>query len=417
MKKESSIPSIIGCLVVQLCVGILYLWSVFRSPVQATFGMSTSAVTMVSSIMLFGFVLGNLIGGFINDKKNPKFANIIGVVLFALGIGLTGLLNEKTSGLIYVTYCAMGGLGSGIAYGACISCIQKWLPHKRGFASGLAVSAFGLSTVVFTPVSNWLMKIFKTGEAVLANGAQTITVNFMAVFFILAGVFAILGLVACAFIRLPSEDYIKSLNIPASKSPMNQKNFTLGEAMKTVPFWCIFLSIFFINGTWNLTSPIIKTLGMERGLTEALAVFAVSFTGIPNAAGRLLMASLSDKIGRIPTMIILCVMTLVGAICMTFVTGIPYIVIVGIIAFAYGGPSALNAAMSTDFFGPKNSGTNYGVIMLALGFSSIFFNWISTTFLKSDPVPTFIMAAITAVIPVILMYIISRYQKKNAAAK
>ena len=125
MKKESSLPSIIGCLVVQLCVGILYLWSVFRSPVQATFEMTTKAVTMVSSIMLFGFVLGNLIGGFINDKKNPKFANIIGVILFALGIGLTGLLNKSTSGLIYVTYCAMGGLGSGIAYGACISCIQK----------------------------------------------------------------------------------------------------------------------------------------------------------------------------------------------------------------------------------------------------------------------------------------------------
>lgn len=408
MKKESSLPSIIGCLVVQLCVGILYLWSVFRTPVQNTFGMTTSAVTMVSSIMLFSFVLGNLVGGFINDKKNPKFANVIGVVLFALGIGLTGLLTAKTSSLIYLTYCIMGGLGSGIAYGACISCIQKWLPHKRGFASGLAVSAFGLSTVVFTPVSNWLI-----GRFTLDDG----TVNFMAVFFILAGVFAVLGLIACVFIKLPTENYIKSLNIPASKSPMGQKNYTLGEAIKTVPFWCIFLSIFFINGTWNLTSPIIKTLGMERGLTESLAVFAVSFTGIPNAAGRLLMASLSDKIGRIPTMIILCAMTLVGAICMTFITGIPYIVVVGVIAFAYGGPSALNAAMSTDFFGPKNSGTNYGVIMLALGFSSIFFNWISTTFLKSDPVPTFIMAAITAVVPVLLMYIISRYQKKEAKAK
>ena len=408
MKKESSLPSIIGCLVVQLCVGILYLWSVFRTPVQNTFGMTTSAVTMVSSIMLFSFVLGNRVGGFINDKKNPKFANVIGVILFALGIGLTGLLNAKTSSLIYLTYCIMGGLGSGIAYGACISCIQKWLPHKRGFASGLAVSAFGLSTVVFTPVSNWLI-----GRFTLDDG----TANFMAVFFILAGVFAVLGLIACVFIKLPTENYIKSLNIPASKSPMGQKNYTLGEAIKTVPFWCIFLSIFFINGTWNLTSPIIKTLGMDRGLTESLAVFAVSFTGIPNAAGRLLMASLSDKIGRIPTMIILCAMTLVGAICMTFITGIPYIVVVGVIAFAYGGPSALNAAMSTDFFGPKNSGTNYGVIMLALGFSSIFFNWISTTFLKSDPVPTFIMAAITAVVPVLLMYIISRYQKKDAKAK
>ena len=57
-------------------------------------------------------------------------------------MGLTGLLNENNSGLIYLTYCIMGGLGSGFAYSACLSCIQKWLPHRRGFASGIACAAF-----------------------------------------------------------------------------------------------------------------------------------------------------------------------------------------------------------------------------------------------------------------------------------
>ena len=400
--QKSPWVAIIGCLVVQLCVGIIYLWSVFSNSVVASFGWNAASAKMVSSYMLFAFVFGNLIGGFLNDKKGPKFTCVAGVILFALGVFCTGFLTSSTIGLINLTYCVMGGLGSGFAYGACISCIQKWLPHRRGFASGLAVSAFGLSTVVFTPVSQWLMTLF--------TDADTGLVNFRPVFFILGGVFFVIGIVACLFISLPSDEYIKGLNLPAAATS-NAKNYTLGEAMKTVPFWCIFLSIFFINGTWNLTVPLIKGLGMERGLTEALAVFCVSFTGIPNAAGRLIMATVSDKLGRIPTMIILCAMTLVGAICMTFVTGIPYIVVIGLIAFAYGGPSALNAALSTDFFGPKNSGTNYGVIMLALGFSSIFFNAVSSSILGGAVVPTFIMAAVTSVIPVFLMWIISKYQK------
>jgi OFA family oxalate/formate antiporter-like MFS transporter len=235
-------------------------------------------------------------------------------------------------------------------------------------------------------------------------------VNFRPVFLILGCVFFVLGIVACLFISLPSDEYIKSLNLPAA-AVSNVKNYTLGQAMKTVPFWAIFLSIFFINGTWNLATPLIYDLGVERGLTAAMATTCVAMTGIPNAAGRLVMATVSDKIGRTATINVLSVMTLVGAILMCFVTGYAYFAVIMLIAFAYGGPSATNAAISTDFFGPKNSGTNYGVIMLALGFSSVFFNWVSNTFLNGAVIPTFIMAAITAIIPMFLMVVVKKYQK------
>lgn len=398
--------SIVACLVVQLCVGILYLWSAFKGNIVAAYGWSSSVATMVSSYMIFAFVFGNLIGGFINDKKGPKLTCFLGVILFSLGIALSAFV--KTAGLFDLTYAVMAGLGSGFAYGACISCIQKWLPHKRGLASGLACSAFGLSTVVFTPVSNWLMN--------LNRGADGI-VNFVPVFLILAGVFAVLGLVATAFISLPDEEYINSLNLPKA-AVSGAKNFTLGQAIKVPAFWCLFFSIFFINGTWNLCVPLIKDLGMQRGLVEATAIACVSFTGITNAAGRLIMATLSDKIGRSNTMYVLCGITLVGAILMTFIGGYGYFATIALIAFAYGGPSALNAALCTDLFGPKNSGTNYGVAMLALGFSSIFFNFVSGSILHAtveNVTSTFVMGAVTAVIPVFLMFYINNYLKKRDA--
>lgn len=413
-KKQNPWISIIACLVVQMCVGILYLWSALKSNIVAARGWDAAAAGMVSSYMIFAFVFGNLIGGFINDKKGPQLTCFAGMILFAAGIGLSAA--ATSIGMFYVTYAIMAGLGSGFAYGACISCIQKWLPHKRGLASGLACSAFGLSTVIFTPVSTALMNAFKNADGI---------VNFVPVFLILAGVFAVLGLVACCFIKLPGEAYINSLNLPKSAVSSNV-NMTLSQAIKAPAFWALFFSIFFINGTWNLCVPLIKDLGEVRGLATKVAVACVSFTGITNAAGRLIMAALSDKIGRSNTMYVLCGITLVGALLMTFIGGYGYFVTIALIAFAYGGPSALNAALSTDLFGPKNSGTNYGVAMLALGFSSIFFNWVSATFLHAKVdvaagtavgiVPTFIMGAITAIIPVFLMLYINSYLKKRKNA-
>ncbi len=401
---RSSITPIIGCLVIQICVGILYLWSVFKTPIINSFDWSKESATMVSSYMLFAFVTGNLIGGLVNDKKGPRLTAMIGIVMFSAGVGLTGLLTKDTINWMNLTYAVLGGLGSGFAYGACISCIQKWLPHRKGLASGLAVSAFAFSTVIFTPIS----------QALMAANTVTGFVNFKPVFLTLSTVFLVFGLVGTFFIKLPTAEYLRSLpTTPTSGKIFTGRNFTLFEAMKKPVFWLIFIELLFINGTWTLSIPLIKNLGMQRGLSEAAAIAVVSLTGFFNAAGRLVMATVSDKLGRVSTIIILSVLTFVGAILMILnVPGAGFIVAISIIAFGYGGPASTNAALVTDFFGPKNSGTNYGVIMLALGFSSVLFNTISSYFLKGDVTKTYIMAAASAIVPIIMMIIINARMKK-----
>ncbi len=406
--RQSAVVPVIGCLIIQICVGILYLWSVFKSPIVTSFNWTVEAATMVSSYMLFAFVTGNLIGGFLNDRKGPRITATLGIIMFSLGVGLTAFLTPDTISWMNLTYCVLGGLGSGFAYGACVSCVQKWLPHRRGLASGLTVSAFAFSTVIFAPVSNALM------TAHTVDGI----VNFKPVFLTLAVVFLIAGLIGCVLVRLPDEEYKKKLPAtPVSSKVHTGKECTLGQAMKTLPFWCIFLELLFINGTWTLSIPLIKGLGVERGLTEAAAILTLSITGIFNAGGRLIMATLSDKIGRTTTIIVLSVLTFIGAgLIMLGVQGAGFIVAICIIAFGYGGPASTNAAFTTDFFGAKNSGTNYGVIMLALGFSSVMFNTISAHVLQGDVTKTYTMAAASAIIPIILMLIINRYIKKQRMA-
>lgn len=402
-KKPPLLP-IIGCLVAQLCVGIIYLWSVLKSATMSFYGWESGSVNLIASFMLFAFCVGNFGGGALNDRFGPKKVSFIGIILFGVGIFLASCLPASAPIILfYLTYSIIGGLGVGITYGAILSCIQKWFPHRRGFATGLATAAFGLGTVAFSPVIGVMLE----------------KMNISTTLRILSLVFLAVGLVSCIVIRLPSEEYLAGLPKPAQKKNAitAHRDLTLKEAIKTVPFWCLLLNIFFYNATWNMLNPIIKPLAEARGLSSSLALTCVSLTGLFNAAGRFGMSSLSDKLGRVETIIILCIVTIICAILLMFVRGYLYFIVVLITAFAFGGPSAVNPATSTDFFGAKYSGTNYGVIMLSLGFSSIIFNAISNALVKATGqyYMTFVMGAVTAAITIVLMVIIRICQKKQKA--
>lgn len=400
--QNKRLRAIIGCLLVQLCVGILYLWSVFKQSAINHFGWESGAVNLVASFMLFAFCLGSLTGGALQDRIGPKPVCVMGVALFGSGILISSFLPSSAPIILfYLTYCLIAGIGTGFAYGSVLSCMQKWFPHKRGFATGLGASAFGFSTVVFSPVINMLLNRMD-----LSSTLRTLSI-----------IFLVVGLGACTLISLPDQEYISGLNLPASTTA-NVASKTLREAARTLPFWLLFLGAFLYNGTWNMLTPLIKGLGIERGLSEGAAVLCVSLTGITNAAGRLLMASLSDKLGRITTLTILCITTLASAMLLIFVGGPAYLAVVLITAFAFGGQAAISPATSTDFFGPKYSATNYGVIMLSLGLSSVLFNAVSNALYAASGnyTSTFLMGAVTALGACAAFLFIDRMSKRRNAA-
>ncbi len=402
-KTQSPVLPIIGGLVAMLCVGVIYLWSVLKNATMGYFGWESGSVNLIASIMLFAFCVGNFGGGALNDRFGPKKISFLGVILFGVGIFLSSCVKPGSSiWLFYLTYSAIGGIGVGVSYGALLSCIQKWFPHRRGFATGIATAAFGLGTVAFSPIIGAMLE--KNGN------------NVSATLRILSLVFLVVGLIACCFIQLPTEEYLSKLPKPAPKKNaiVSAREVPLKEAIRTVPFWCILFTIFFYNATWNMLNPIIRPLGEERGLSSALALTCVSLTGVFNAAGRFVMSALSDKLGRVETVVILCVVTIVCALLLMFMGSYAYIVVVLITAFAFGGPSAINPATTTDFFGAKYTGTNYGVAMLSLGFSSIIFNSISNALVKSTGkyAMTFVMGAITAAITIALQLVMKNYKKK-----
>jgi len=403
-RTQSALPSIIGCIALQLCVGVVYMWSVFKLDIVKSFDWSVGPANMVSSYMTLLFVIGNLAGGLICDSKGPKFTATLGICIFAAGIGSTALLNAGTITLIYATYSVVAGFGVGLTYAACLNCMQKWLPHRRGLATGMAVGAFGFSTVILAPAATGLMNRFRTDGVV----------NFMPVFLILAGVLLAVGLLSCIFVKLPTAQYVDALSKPSEKGRIisSRRDYKFSETIRTPLYWAVFFAMFFINGTWNLSVPIIKDLGMARGLSETLAVLAVSIAGVASSCGRLLMSAVSDKIGRISALMSMAAVTLICAVLMTFITSYAFIAVIAIIAFAFGGPAGIFPAACTDFFGSKHSGANYGFVMLSLGLSSVFFNFVSSAFLSGNVVQTYIMAAVSAALSLAAMLLIGAFSKR-----
>ncbi len=402
MKKCVPAPLVIAaCLVVQVCVGVIYIWSVFKAPAMDFHGWEEGSVNLVASFMLFAFCAGNFFGGAAADSGGPQKVCFAGVLLFGCGILISRFIPAGSPIIMfYLSYCLVGGIGSGISYGAMLTCIQRWLPHRRGFATGIGAGAFGLSTVVFSPVADGLIK----------------AAGFDAALGILAAVFLVLGLLACIFVRLPDAEYLAALpKRTEANAAVGAESIPFSKAVRTLPFWLLFLNIFLFNGTWNMLNPLIKGLGLQRGLAETAAVMAVSLTGITNTAGRVLISTFSDRLGRVNTLYMVSAITAVCAALLSFAEGWAYFAVVLLTAFAFGGPAAVNPAATTDFFGTKHMGANYGVIMMALGVSSIVFNSISNALYAAtgEYTLTFIMGAATALLNIVNCFVISRCLKRQ----
>ncbi|MCL2675471.1 MAG: OFA family MFS transporter [Firmicutes bacterium] len=420
--RARKIISIIACLLVQLCVGILYIWSIFKSQIHYYYDWPEKNADLVSSIMMFGFVSGNLIGGFLHDKTNPKLIATVGCAIFSGGILLTSLLTARTISLIYITYGIIAGVGCGFVYGSILNCLQRWFPNRKGFATGLSVAAFGLSTVAFAPLSQFLLDKFKAADRPpnQVNGELIQISDVPKVFLILGLTFALVSLVSCIFIFLPKARSAKGGAEASAKSKSEYKKNLPGlsplQILKKSAFWCIFFSCFCINGLWNIMIPLIKPLGINRGLDVTWAALAVTFTGVANVLGRFGMGSLADKIGRAPTIVLNTVITLICAVALIWAGVFVYLAAVVLAAFSYGGVAATFPTMTLDVGGPKYAGTNYGMALFALGFSSVGFNYASIALVEATGGMTasFILAACAAAVPIVLMAVYSRTRKKSA---
>jgi len=395
--------------ILQLFLGILYVWSVFKTPVSAYYGWEAPKVGLTANFMLCFFVIGILAGGKAQVKIGVKLTTLIGGLMVALGMLATALIPSGSLivdasdnitpvanapvFLIYLFYGIIGGLGVGAGYNAIISTAQKWFPQNRGFATGVSVCAFGFSTVVFAPLVTKLNQILQVNQT----------------FLILAGAFAAAVLLLFNFIKTPEQ--VANAAAPVLKG----KQYTTLEMMKTSRFYLIALSLMFGTSVFFIINPDLKDIATERGL-ESFATMIVMFTGIANALGRLGAPLMSDKIGREMADVIILAVTALGAFGLCFAGGVLLIVIIALVAFCYGGYSGLYPVLTSENFGIKNVGSNYGAVMVGFMLSALLFpiviNKIDDKQLKFIVLGA--LAAVGAVLIVILKLMNLKQVKETA---
>ncbi|MBQ4309936.1 MAG: MFS transporter [Lachnospiraceae bacterium] len=406
MKRSGTrIAPVIACIITMLCVGIVYMWNVFQQPVMDHYGWERTAVSFISAVNLFMFTAGIFLGGLIADRKGPRLVNLLSGILFFAGLFLTSMLPVGAPWLIYITYGVLGGMGVGLAYAGATNCLQKCFPARRGFASALATCAFGTSIVVCVPIA----------RALLGHGVPF-------AFRVLGAVLGCIVLV-CSFFVVPPGAAERAVPagetdpVPAAKR--DRVNYSVGEALRDPRFWFMCTPLFFMSVTYMVVNPIIQTLGAERGLGPGILTTTAMLVGIASAVSRFIVPTLSDKLGRARSILVMTVVMMVCAILMIFARGAAYPVVIFLIVCAYSGPAGVYPAMSGDAFGMKNCGTIFGLAFFSIGFSSLFSTWMTGVIYRVTGTYTwvFVAAALLCLVPLVCLSVYDRVAKKRDAKR
>ena len=382
-----------------LCVGIVYMWNVFQQPVMDHYGWEKTAVSFISAVNLFAFTAGIFLGGVIVDRKGPRVVNMISGVLFFIGLFLSSVLPKNAPWLIYITYGVLGGIGVGLAYAGATNCLQKWFPSRRGFASAIATCAFGTSIVVCVPIA----------KAFLEHGVPF-------AFRMLGIILGAIVFVCAFFVFTPPNGYMADRIPPRAEE---KAPYSVKEALKDPRFWFMCTPLFFMTVTYMVVNPIIQTLGTERGLSPALLTTTAMLVGIASAVSRFIVPTISDKLGRARSILVMTVLMLVCALLMIFVKGPLYTVVIFLIVCAYSGPAGVYPAMTGDAFGMKNTGTIFGLAFFCIGFSSLFATWLTGVIVRATGGYTwvFIASATLCLVPIFCLSVYDRVDRKKKAER
>jgi MFS transporter, OFA family, oxalate/formate antiporter len=348
----------LAAILVQIALGAVYAWSVFRIPISKLFHSTIADVTLTFTIAIFVLGVASFFGGLWLNRSGPRIVVLTAGLLYGGGIFLASF----SSGLhwLYLTYGVIGGFGLGFGYIVPISVLVKWFPDRRGLMTGVAVGGFGAGALITAPVATRLIQ----------------SVGVLHTFAYLGIAYLIVICAAGWFMTNPPAGWQPAgwTPRPLQASQRAAKDFLLGEALRTWQWWALWL-LLFLNTSAGI-SVISQEAPMFQELAKVTAIVAASMVGIVslgNAIGRVFWAWVSDGITRRYTFV---VMYLLQVALFWFLPSIHSVggltVVTFIILMCYGGGFGTMPAFAADYFGARNVGPIYGLMLTAWGFASAF---------------------------------------------
>lgn len=390
MSKYQRIFVVLGAVLIQVCLGAIYSWSLYNQPLADKYGWSVDATVVAYSIAIFVFALTTMFSGRLYDKIGPRKVAAIGAVFYGVGMLLTAFASELW--MLYITYGVIAGVGVGFAYVSPLSTCVKWFPKHKGFITGIAVGAFGSGSLIFKTLIETFLR----------------TVGISQTFIYLGLIFMALVFVGAMLLRLPEDGN------PATQIETTA-DMTFVGMVKTSRFYYLWIMYLVASMPGLLVIGLAKDIGLELvELSPSTAAAAVSVIALFNAAGRLIWGTVSDKYGRINVVIVMFVITVASLLIKALIPlnfVLYYISLIGV-AFSFGGFLSVFPAITSEFFGVKNLGANYGVIFQAYGIAALVGPVIKGA--ASGYTQTFLIAAAFGAIGLILTIILRRHLVEKA---
>ena len=342
----------------QVALGAVYAWSVFRIPLTKQYGYSVSQVTLVFEIAILTLGFAAFAGGLWMKKAGPRVVGLAAGLCYGAGTILAGQCAGNLL-LFSLAYGILGGAGLGLGYIIPVATLIKWFPDKRGMITGIAVAGFGAGALVTAPLADGLLRRVGIPET-----------------------FGILG--ACYFcavagsalsMKNPPEGYAPPGWRPAA-SRQNQRaasDYTFKEALRTWQWYALW-GILFLNTTAGISiisqaSPMAQEISH---VTAGVAAGVVGIISIANGSGRFLWAWLSDYIGRRQVFLTMFLLQTLLFFLLSRAENFTLLTLLAaIILLCYGGGFGTMPAFAADYFGPSNIGSIYGLMLTAWGFAGV----------------------------------------------
>jgi OFA family oxalate/formate antiporter-like MFS transporter len=352
-------PLAAAAVLLQLALGAVYSWSVFSKALQAddsAFNLSKSQAALPFSFTIGMIFLGTYVGGRIQDRRGPRVVALAGGVVYSLGILLASRASDDSQlWLLILGYGIIAGFGLGLGYIVPIAMLQKWFPDRRGLITGIAVGGFGFGAVLTSPIAQRLVDHY----------AKVPTRSFIW----LGIAYLIMTVAGASWFRNPPKGYAVPGWEPKATGRVveTRRSFTQAEALRT-PQWFMLTAILCLNVTAGigLISVIASASKSVAGYGTAAAATLTGVMGLFNGGGRIFWGWVSGLTGRMTAFLL---MLGLQGVCLLILphagSAAAFAVLAAIIYLCYGGGFGTMPATAGDFFGLRNAGAIYGLMIVA----------------------------------------------------
>ena len=408
MEKKHGIYAMIAAIAIQLILGVAYISSVFQDGIaQSIFNDNHADAALTFSLLIFAMTTGSAIGGKIAIKYSSRVAVAAGGIITGVGFLIASFVTSSVPWLLWLSYGIMGGMGMGFTYSTTIACAQKWYPHKKGLVTGLIVSALGFGGVVFTPVIGFFISVL-----------GGVGVGEQRTFLVMGALFLVTTLIGSVFMKNPPAEYLAGFAAAKIASVMPANEHTPKQMLKTGRFYLIALTFLLAPMGGLMMIGFAQPIADARGLEE-IASLGVMAIALFNSIGRLLWGKISDKLGRINTILVLLLGMATLSLFVNIAVGYWIFILLALIGFFYGGILSSFPSLTADMFGAKHMAANYGFVLLGFGVGALIASQIAGRYRNlalydiNLMFPAFVIASCCAVAGIIMMLVLKAANKKK----